>query len=227
MTHRLVIAVLLTAAVVAAAPSVAPAQEIKAGGYTMLDFPIGDWGEVAGFGLGLDGSTLVRRASRRSASMRSNLGVLYNFSRTQDVPQANLGPNSALALETKNWSLIFGLGPEFSRPSEGLAPFIYGTVGFQTFWSSSTLSGTAGGSPYESKFGDSRIAFAWTAGGGFRRPIGGGVMGELSVEYRAGGDHKYVLPGEVTNTGTQVFADRKLRSSDQIVVRFGTVMSDY
>jgi hypothetical protein len=181
---------------------------------------------VAGFGLGIDGGTLVNKRSDRPISVRSNLGLLYNFSRTQDVPAANLGPNSALALETKNWSLFFGIGPEFSKPGGGVSPFIFGTVGFQTYWSSSDLAGTAGGVPYHSENGDSRIAFAWTGGVGLRRPLTDGTLGEISVEYRAGGEHKYILPGEVTNVGPVVNAERKLRSSDQIVLRIGTVLGE-
>ena len=214
---------MLCAAVVGVAPARA-SETIMGGGYTVADFPTGDWGEVAGFGLGIDASTLVHRRTNKPVSARTNLGLLYNFSRTQDVPTANLQPGSSLALETKNTSLFFGIGPEFSRPSEGVSPFIFGTVGFQTFWSSSKLQGTSTGLPYDSSYGDSRIAFAWTAGLGLRRHITAGQLGELSVEYRAGGDHKYVLPDEVTNLGGSVVAERKARSSDQIVLRFGTVI---
>jgi len=214
----------LTLLIAATTVSLAQASEtVMGGGYTIATFPVGDWGEVAGFGLGIDGGTMVRKASNKAISVRSNLGLLYNFSRTQDVPSENLDPGSALKLETKNFSLFFGLGPEFSRPGEGVTPFVFGTVGFQTFWSSSNLSGTAGGLPYDSEFGDSRIAFAWTGGVGLRRNLGSQLT-ELSVEYRAGGEHKYVLPSEVTNNGAAVSADRKLRSSDQILVRFGTVI---
>jgi hypothetical protein len=142
----------------------APASmSMLAGGYTLADFPSGDWGKIAGFGIGLDASDIMRKQGDKPFSVRTNLGFVYNFSRTQDVPQSNLGPNSKLALQTKNTSLTFGVGPEFSKPSAAATPFVYGTAGFNRYWTSSDLSGTAGGSPYDSKFGDSRIAFAWSA----------------------------------------------------------------
>jgi opacity protein-like surface antigen len=224
--HGMLSMALLIAAASGSA-SVARAQTIMGGGYTLADFPMGDWGEVAGFGMGFDGSTLVHRQTSKPVSARTNFGVLYNFSRTQEVPSANLTPGSALELETKNTSIFFGIGPEFARIGDAASPFIFGTVGFQTYWSSSDLQGTAGGLPYHSSHGDSRISFAWTAGLGVRRALGAGKLGELSVEYRAGGDHKYVLPDEVTAVGPVVTAERKSRSSDQIVLRFGTVLGSY
>jgi len=193
-----------------------------AGGYTVGGFPMGDWGKIAGFGLGIDGANLTILSSGKPLAIRSNLGFLYNFSRTVDVPPANLGPNSALALETKNGTLFFGVGPELGKTGGGINPFVYGTAGFNTYWTESDLTGTAGGTPYSSKFGDSRIAFAWAAGGGLRKHVTHGETLELSVEYRSGGGHKYVLPEEVTNTGSVVNVERKSRNTDQLLVRLGT-----
>jgi hypothetical protein len=209
----------------ALAASAPPGTQVMGGGYSLADFPIGDWGKIAGFGLGVDGSSLTRRNTSRAISMRTNLGLLYNFSRTQDVPAANLGPNDKLSLETKNTSLFFGVGPELSKPGAGTSFFIFGTAGFQTFWSVSNLSGTASGAPYSSKYGDSRIAFAWTGGGGVRKHSAHGDLVELSVEYRAGGQHYYVIPDQVTiDSGGNVVAKREKHNSDQIVLRLGTVL---
>ena len=213
------------ALVAAAAPASAQIQHLV-GGYFTGSFPMGDWGEIAGFGLGIDGTDVVRTSPDKPLAWRLSSGLLYNFSRTTGVPQGNLGPNSQLDLETKNWSINFGLGPELSKSTGAVRPFIFGTAGFDTYWTSSTLSGTAGGSPYSSEHGDSRISFAWAGGLGLRRQIAEGYLGEISVEYRSGLTHKFVLPGEVTNTGTAVYTDRASRTSDQILVRFGTVLSD-
>src|SRR5262249_52311687 len=120
------------------------------GGYLVGSFPTGDWGKVAGFGLALEGSNVTRPAGHR-VGLRSNLGLLYNFSRTVDVPSGNLGPNDKLTIETKNWSVFFGLGPEFSMPNKDVTPFIFGTVGFDTYWTKSELAGTAYGTSYSAK----------------------------------------------------------------------------
>lgn len=223
-------AILLVLSLVVAMAGAAPATaqvEHQAGGYVIGSFPMGDWGEVAGFGLALDGTDIIRMGPEKPLAWRLSSGLLYNFSRTASVPPANIGPNDRLDLETKNWSLLFGIGPELGKREGPIRPFIYGTAGFDTYWTSSTLSGTVGGLPYSAEHGDSRIAFAWAAGGGLRRQITEGIQGELSVEYRSGTAHKFVLPGEVTTSGTAVFADRASRSSDQILVRLGTVLSSY
>ena len=220
---RSALLLLLCAAALVAAASPASAQyRHLAGGYLAGSFPMGDWGKIAGFGLALDGTDVVHKPDK-ALSWRVSTGLLYNFSRTESVPQANIGANDKLDLETKNWSLLFGLGPEFSKPGP-ISPFIYGTVGFDTYWTSSTLSGTVGGLPYSSEHGDSRIAFAWAGGLGVRRHVTPGTMGELSVEYRSGIDHKFILPDEVKTSGGTVVTNRDSHSSDQIIVRLGTVL---
>ena len=56
-----------------------------AGGYLVGSFPQGDWGQIAGFGLALDGSDVIKKPGR-TFGVRSSMGLLYNFSRTVDVP---------------------------------------------------------------------------------------------------------------------------------------------
>lgn len=226
---RSALLILLCATAIAAGARPASAQyHHLAGGYLMGGFPMGDWGKIAGFGVGLDGTDVIRKPQKPLA-WRLSTGVLYNFSRTEDVPQQNLASaNDKLSLETKNWSLTFGIGPEFSKPGP-VSPFIYGTVGFDTYWTQSTLKGTANAAPYEADHGDSRLSFAWAGGLGVRRTIAPGHMGELSVEYRSGDPHKFVLPDEVTNKGTPnggVVANRESHSSNQIIVRLGTVFGE-
>jgi len=196
-----------------------------AGGYVVGSFPQGDWGQIAGFGLALDGSDVIKKPGK-TFGIRSSMGLLYNFSRTVDVPTSQLGANDNLDIETKNWSLFFGIGPELVLSNKEVSPFIFGTVGFDTYWTSSTLSGTAGGSSYSAEHGDSRIAFAWAAGLGFRRKVGPGYQMELSAEYRSGTDHQYLRPEDVTSSGGSVTANRTSHSSDQILIRLGTVLGD-
>src|SRR5262245_17902627 len=74
--------------------------EYMGGGYFVGSFPMGDWGKIAGFGLALDGAS-VTRPSGKPFGVRSNLGLLYNFSRTVDVPSSNLVGTDKLTIETK------------------------------------------------------------------------------------------------------------------------------
>jgi hypothetical protein len=228
------------ALVIAAAPALAQTDSTQAapkttahasghgvdymgGGYFVGSFPVGDWGKIAGFGLGLDGSSITRPHGK-SFGLRSSLGLLYNFSRTVDVPASNLSsPNDKLTIETKNWSVFFGLGPEFSMPNKDVSPFIFGTVGFDTYWTKSELAGTAFGAPYSANHGDNRIAFAWSGGLGIRKKIGPAYHTELSAEYRSGIRHDFLLPEDVNTTGGTVNAKRDSHTSDQIIVRLGTV----
>ncbi len=193
------------------------------GGYFLGGFPTGDWGKIAGFGLGIDGTDVIQHRAHSPFAIRSSLGLLYNFSRTVDVPAANVGPNDKLSIESKNWSLMLAVGPELSAPNKNLTPFIYGTAGFDTYWTSSELAGTASGSAYSAKHGDSRMSFAWSAGAGVRRHAYGSDMIELSAEYRSGSTHEFLRPEDVSVVGGQVVANRTSHVSDQIIIRLGTV----
>lgn len=207
--------------------TVAPAHAQRAylgGGYMTGGFPMGDWGKIAGFGLGVDATNVTYPTPEKPIAIRSALGLQYNFSRTVGVPPANLGPGDKLDLETKNTSLYFGIGPEFSRKKGDVVPFLFGTAGFETYWTKSTLSGTAGGSAYSSDHGDSRIAFAWSAGFGIRKHVTDGSTVELSAEYRSGLTHKFMDPDAVTASGTAVTTNRDSHSSDQILIRIGTLL---
>ena len=199
------------------------AKSYLSGGYLTGGFPMGDWGKIAGFGLGLDEATVVRAAPEKPFSIRGSLGIHYNFSRTVDVPKDNIGVNDKLQLETKNWSAFFGIGPEIGPAHGDMRPFLFGTVGFDTYWTSSNLTGTVGGLPFSQPHGDSRLGFAWSGGVGLRRQVSTGVLGELSVEYRSGSGHKFLLPDQITTSGTTVNASRDERTTDQLIVRLGTV----
>ena len=215
--------VIAVAALAAGATAARADRSTLSGGYFTGGFPIGDWGKIAGFGLGMDEATIVHPDANKPLAVRGSLGLHYNFSRTTDVPSANLGANDKLELETKNWSLFFGLGPELAVTHGDVRPFVFGTVGFDTYWTSSNLSGTVGGLPYDAAHGDSRLGFAWSGGLGARRKVSAGVMGELSVEYRSGSGHEYLQPDQITASGASVNAKRDARTTNQIIVRVGTL----
>jgi hypothetical protein len=218
------IAILIALVSMSAATLSHAEKAFLAGAYVTGGFPLGDWGKIAGFGLGIDNTDVLVPDINKPLRLRGSTGLHYNFSRTESVPQANMGPNDQLELETKNWSLFFGLGPEFGKTEGDVRPFVFGTIGADTYWTSSTLSGTVGGLPYSAKHGDSRIGFAWSAGLGVRRSLAEGVMGELSAEYRSGSGHRFLLPDEVTTSGTAVNASRDSHTTNQIIIRFGTLL---
>jgi opacity protein-like surface antigen len=212
-----------TTATVAAAP-ISTGHNFLSGGYLTSSISLGDWADIAGFPLGFDATNVVHRNPQRPWAIRNNLGLMYNFSRTVDVPRSNIGPSDALQVQTKNTSLQFGIGPEISKPDGEVRPFVYATAGFDTYWTSSNLSGTVGGAPYYAQHGDSRIEFAWAAGLGIRRWVTSGGAVELSAEYRSSNGHRYLRPSEITASGTAVTADRAARNTDQILIRIGTVV---
>ena len=111
--RRVVTLAIVALAPFAGVPSARAEKDIMGGGYLLQSFPMDDWGKTAGYGLGLDGTTIVRPSVDRPLALRTSAGFLYNFSRTADVPPANYSPqtNTLLDLETKNTSIFFGIGP--------------------------------------------------------------------------------------------------------------------
>jgi len=206
---------------------VAHAKAVETGGYAISGFTLGDWSKIAGFPLGFQTSNIITPNPDKPLRIRSLVGLMYNFSRTVNVPQQNYGnANDLLQLTTKNTSVLFGIGPEFGPSKGDSQPFVYGTVGFDTYWTSSNLAGTVNGKPYYSSNGDSRIGFAWAAGLGIRKVVGHGEKLELSAEYRSGNGHRYLKPDQITTTpgNDSPTMSRDSRSTDQIVIRLGSTL---
>ena len=198
---------------------------VDAGGYFSGSFPTGDWGEVAGFGLGLEGATSIFPDSSKSFGIRQGSSLIYNFGRTVDVPSANLDTNTSLQIETANTSYWLGVGPAFGKHTGDVRPFLYGTIGVAFNWTNSHLKGNVQGAGYDATVGQTSTTFAWTVGGGLSKAmpsLPGGRL-ELSAEYRAGIDQDYLLPGAVSSSGSTVSWKRTHQDATQIIVRLGIV----
>jgi opacity protein-like surface antigen len=195
----------------------------EVGGYFSGSFPTGDWGDVAGFGLGLENATTVFPDSTKPFGIRQGASFIYNFGHTVDVPAANLDTNTSLQVETANTSLWFGIGPAFSKHTGNMRPFLYGTIGVAFNWIDSHLKGSVQGAGYDATVGQTSTTFAWTAGAGLSKAISsvpGGRL-QLSAEYRSCIDQDYMLPGKVSSSGSSVSWERTHQNADQIIVRIG------
>lgn len=199
-----------------------------AAGYFSGSFPSGDWGEVAGFGLGLENATTIYPDSTKAFGIRQGSSLIYNFERTIDVPSANLDTNTSLQIETATTSWWFGIGPEFSKRTGDTRPFLYGTIGVAFNWINSHLKGNVQGAGYDATVGQTSTTFAWTVGAGLRKAtssVPGGQL-ELSAEYRACTDMDYMLPGAVSSSGSSVSWERTRQDAYQVIVRIGIVAGD-
>ena len=194
-----------------------------AAGYISGSFPTGDWGDVAGFGLGLENATTIFPDSSKSFGIRQGTSLIYNFGRNVDVPSANLDTNTSLQIETANTSLWLGIGPAFSKHTGDARPFLYGTIGVAFNWIDSHLKGNVQGGGYDATVGQTSTTFAWTVGAGLSKGMSSlpGGRFELSAEYRSGIDQDFLLPGAVTSSGSNVSWHRTHQDADQIIVRIG------
>lgn len=200
----------------------------QAGGYFSGSFPTGDWGQVAGFGLGLENATTVFPDSTKSFGIRQGGSLIYSFGSTVDVPSANLDANTSLQIETAKTSLWLGIGPAFSKHTGNMRPFLYGTIGVAFNWIDSHLKGNVQGASYDATVGQTSTTFAWTAGAGISKAmpsLPGGRL-ELSAEYRSCIDQDYLLPAAVTSSGSSVSWKRTPQNADEIIVRIGIVAGD-
>jgi hypothetical protein len=198
---------------------------VTKGGYLSASFPTGDWGDVAGFGLGLENATVVYPDSSNAFGLRSGGSLIYNFGKTVDVPSSSLGPNTTLAIDTHNTSLWLGIGPEFAKHTGNARPFVYGTIGVTFNWIDSHLQGNVQGVNYDATVGQTSTTFTYTVGGGISKPAAGVPGGrlELSAEYRNNNDQDYLLPSSVSSSGSTVSWSRTSQNASQIIVRIGIV----
>jgi hypothetical protein len=199
----------------------------QAGGYITSSFPTGDWGDVAGFGLGLENATVVYPDSVKPFGIRQGASLIFNFGKTIDIPASQLNSNNtSLQLDTHNTALWLGIGPEIAKHTGNARPFLYGTAGVTFNWIGSKLTGDVESQGYSAVVGQTSTTFTWTAGAGISKPMASGARFELSAEYRSNTSMSYLLPGSVTSQGSDVTWDRTNQAADQFIIRIGIVESN-
>ncbi len=163
--------------------------------------PVGEFGELVdgGIGANVGGRLAIDRIG--AVSLRLDGGfMVYGHERESLCFPPPIGCRIGADLTTTNHIAYLGVGPEFSLPG-AVSPYVFGTVGFSYFGTSSSLSGL---DDDENLF-ETRHYSDWVTatrfGGGIRARVGatnsGPVAIDVGVEYHRNGVAEYLREGDI------------------------------
>lgn len=188
--------------------------------------PIGEFGDLVdgGFGLNLGGRFAIDDAA--AVSLRLDGGfMIYGHERTSLCFPPPIGCRIGADLTTTNQIGYLGVGPEFSLPGS-VSPYVFGTVGFSYFGTSSSLSGLDDDEDLFNTRHYSDFVTATRLGGGIRTRVGatshGPVAFDIGVEYHRNGVAEYLREGDILDHpdgSITLFPNRT--EANMVVLRLG------
>ena len=197
-------------------------------GYLDLAIPIGDFSTYVdnlGGGAGF-GGVLFLGESRLAGLRAEGNFVIYGAER-RTVPFSNTVSFVDVEQETTNGIVSAGLGPQIYMGSGPIRPFIYGTVGFSYFVTSTSVSGMYEDEPIASTTNHSDFRLAFTGGGGLSVLLRGGrnpLSLDLSASYKHNGLTEYLANGDdnlIRLRGGRWEADPIVSEANLMTIRVG------
>ena len=134
--------------------------------------------------------------------IRADLGFEIYGSRTRRVPLGG-GPLGLIRVDVNTTNNIFngGIGLQAGVPGRGVSPYVGGSIGFASFVTSSSVSGSNqySSEAFASSNNYSDGPFAKTLYGGFYIPVGsnGGAI-DIGVRYHFNGEARYLTDDDIS-----------------------------
>ena len=197
-------------------------------GYLDLAIPIGDFSTYVdnlGGGAGF-GGVLFLGESRLVGLRGEGSFVIYGAER-HTVPFSRTVSFVDVEQETTNGIVSAGLGPQIYIGTGPIRPFIYGTVGFSYFVTSTSVSGMYEDEAIASTTNHSDFRLAFTGGGGLSVRLRGGqnpLSLDLSASYKHNGLTEYLANGDdnlINLRGGKWMADPIVSDANLMTIRVG------
>jgi len=197
-------------------------------GYLDLAIPIGDFStyvDNVGGGAGFGGVLFLGES--RLAGLRAEGNFTIYGAERRAVPFSNTVSFVNVEQETTNGIVSAGLGPQVYMGSGAIRPFIYGTVGFSYFVTSTSVSGMYENEPIASTTNHSDFRLAFTGGGGLSVRLRGGqnpLSLDLSASYKHNGLTEYLANGDdnlINLRGGRWEADPIVSDANLMTIRVG------
>ena len=171
----------------------------EAFGYLNLAVPVGDFQDhVDELGRGSGAGVVLFLGENGLAGLRAEVGFVIYGSETVQVPFSPTVPFVEVDMQTNNSILTGALGPQVYLGSGPIRPYIYGTVGFAYFATSTSISGVYDNEAIASTTNFDDFQLSLTGGGGLSVEIREGrnpISLELSASYQHNGLAEYLVGG--------------------------------
>lgn len=195
----------LAALAVLAFPFAANAQGLVRTPRGLLGFngtvarPVGEFQDNVewGAGLGMYGVVNVDRRNQVGIRLAGSF-VIYGHESypTQLLPTTG---RVWVDVNTDNFIVDFGVGPQFTFGRGPMRPYAFGTAGFSYFATVSSLDGVDGGPHFAETTNFDDITYALTGGGGILLDLSRKVAMDFSAQWTLNGEVDYLTRGDVVD----------------------------
>lgn len=161
--------------------------------------PTGQFERYVGGAYGAQASGRLHLDPDGFVSLRGDLGfMVYGHERLRFC--SAISCRVQLDLTTTNSIFFGGIGPELALPGDAIRPYVYGTLGFGYFNTSSSLGGSHDHDDYANTVNFDDAVLQRRVGGGVQVRVSGGrtpVYLDFATEYHANGDAWYLREGDI------------------------------
>ena len=199
----------------------------EAFGYLNLAVPVGDFGNHVDLGGGSGFGAVLFLGENRLAGLRAEGGFLIYGTSTDWRPWSTTVPEVQVRVQTNNSIFSGGLGPQVYLGTGPIRPYIYGTVGFTYFATSTSISGEYQDDEIASTTNFDDFQLSLTGGGGLSVEVRGGqnpVSLDLSASYQHNGLTEYLTGGDAnfrTTRGGDLLVDPIQSDANLMTYRVG------
>ena len=184
--------------------------------------PTGEFQQFVDWGGGLGMYGVVNFDRRNQIGLRfGGSFVVYGH---ESYP-AQLAPSVGrvwVDVETENFIVDFGVGPQFSFGRGPIRPYVYGTAGFSYFATVSSLDGMDGGPDFAHTTNFDDITYALTGGGGLLMSISSRVSIDMSAQWTFNDEVDYLTRGDIEDNWDGSITVYPIRSEANLMTfRFG------
>lgn len=179
-----------------------------------------DWGG----GLGLYGVVNVDRRNQIGLRMGTSL-VVYGHESYPSQISPSIG-RIWVDVNTENFIVDFGVGPQITLGRGPMRPYLYGTAGFSYFATVSSLDGFDGGPDFAHTTNFDDLTYALTGGGGFLVDLSRKVAIDMSAQWTLNGEVDYLTEGDIVDNWDGSITVYPIRSEANLMTfRFGLAIA--
>lgn len=163
--------------------------------------PIGALARNINFGYGVNGAYLFRLDHTGVLSLRAEAGFTGYGSESERVPLSpTIGGRVQVNVVTTNYMVPMSIGPQLTRTTGRIRPYVNVGIGGQLFFTQSNVEGASDEDHFANTTNQSDWTSAWVVGGGIYLPVYDGhtkVLVDLGVQSYNGGHARYLRPGSI------------------------------
>lgn len=194
--------------------------------YGDLALPVGEFATHVdlGGGGGIAGTWLPDASNGLAGIRVEGTFVLYGRETTR-TPLSMTVQHVEVDVETTNYILSAGIGPQLYLSRGAIRPYVFGTVGVAHFATETSVRGSNEdrGDDFASSTNLEDTSLALTGGGGFMVRVSGGenpVSLDFSASYQYNGETEYLTHGGVQSYGPNEFPT-VLSDTNMVAIRVG------